>query len=168
MPSATGTGKHHRLNSVESYRLRGYSRPRLKKQTFNESQEFPGLRLNQRWLGYLRLGQRQYRNRVLRICSRAGSGKGLANLKGALKNRTDGKDAAQPVRTDGSQTHGREATAGLTVRASAELARSDRRPKVRRYGLSSLCENTILRAAGGRGKLFDYNRRHIKFRILFA
>src|SRR5262249_30732861 len=83
-----------------------------------------------------------------RLRFRSGSGYGWANLKRGFEDRTDGKHAAQPVRADGSQTHGREATTGLTVRASAELAGSDLRSKIRRNGLGSLRENTILRAAG--------------------
>jgi len=102
----------------------------------------------------------------MRPCS--GYGYGLANLEGGFEDRTDGKNTAQPMRADGGQTHGREAAARLTVWTSAELAGSNLRPKVRRNGLGSLGKNTILRAEGRRGKLLDYNRWHIKFRILFA
>src|SRR5258708_10060891 len=77
----------------------------------------------------------------------------LANLDGSFENGPDGKYSSQFVRSDGSQAHGCDASAGCAIRIPAKLAGSDLCSQVSRQRLSLKRKHNIFGSLCARGEL---------------
>src|SRR5260221_1392736 len=90
----------------------------------------------------------------------------LANLDGSFENGPDGKYSSQFVRSDGSQAHGCDASAGCAIRIPAKLAGSDLCSQVCRQRLGRERKDTILRPLWRRGELPDQPLSQVQLRKL--
>src|SRR5258707_12582014 len=88
----------------------------------------------------------------------------LANLDGSFENGLDGKYSSQFVRSDGSQAHGCDASAGCAIRIPAKLAGSDLCSQVCRQRLGRERKDTILGPLWRRGELPDHRLWHVQLR----